>query len=142
MPGLSNSANFLFQIFNANGQAPLQFLKFLCSTISLLPVICTNSNAGWLVEVMFVPSSTLTAAFQRSRHFWARFFPRPFLRDQITSKLTAPTSRMHTSTATPAPSPLVSLALNNHRLVGRRVLELGSPLADTLDLSQNRHISS
>ena len=28
---------------------------------------------------MFVPSSTLTAAFQRSRHFRARFFPRPFL---------------------------------------------------------------
>ena len=32
-----------------------------------------------LAEVMFVPSSTLTAAFQRSRHFRARFFPRPFL---------------------------------------------------------------
>jgi len=29
--------------------------------------------------VMFIPSSTLTAAFQRSRHFRARFFPRPFL---------------------------------------------------------------
>ena len=27
---------------------------------------------------MFFPSSTLTAAFQHSRHFRARFFPRPF----------------------------------------------------------------
>jgi len=32
-----------------------------------------------LAEGMFVPSSTLTAVFQRSRHFRARFFPRPFL---------------------------------------------------------------
>ena len=28
---------------------------------------------------MFFPSSTLMEVFQRSTHFWARFFPRPFL---------------------------------------------------------------
>jgi len=32
-----------------------------------------------LAEVMFFPSSTPTAAFQHSRHFRARLFPRPFL---------------------------------------------------------------
>jgi len=31
----------------------------------------------WLAEVMFIPSSTLTAAFQHSRHFQARLSPDP-----------------------------------------------------------------
>ena len=48
MPGLSNSANFLFQIFNAIGQALLQFSKFLCSTVYSLPVISlTRTLVGW-----------------------------------------------------------------------------------------------
>ena len=34
-----NSANFLFQIFNAIGQVLLQFSKFLCSTVYSLPAI-------------------------------------------------------------------------------------------------------
>jgi len=38
-----------------------------------------KKKKGWLAEVMFVPSTTLTMAFQRSRHFRARFSPRPFL---------------------------------------------------------------
>jgi len=47
--GLSNSAtNFLFQIFNAIGQALLQFSKFLCSTVYSLPVIgVTWTLVGW-----------------------------------------------------------------------------------------------
>jgi len=69
--GLLNSANYLFQIFNAIGQALLQFSNFY-----VLPYICFLSLVylkRWLAEVMFVPSSTLTVAFPRSRHF--RVFP-------------------------------------------------------------------
>ena len=36
-------------------------------------------------------------------------------------------------------SPFVSLALHHHRLVGSSVLKLGSPLANTLDLPEDRH---
>ena len=38
MPQFLNSANFLFQIFSAIGQVLLQFSKFPCSTVYLLPV--------------------------------------------------------------------------------------------------------
>ena len=45
---LSNSANFLFQIFNAIGQVLLQFSKFLCSIVYSLPVISlTRTLVGW-----------------------------------------------------------------------------------------------
>ena len=50
--------------------------------LSVMGVACeTNLNAGWLKwhSFPFIPSLTLTAAFQRSRHFWAKLFPRPFL---------------------------------------------------------------
>ena len=36
-------------------------------------------------------------------------------------------------------SPFVSLALHHYRLVGSSVLKLGGPLANTLDLPEDRH---
>jgi len=47
MPRFRNSANFLFQIFNAIGQVLLWFSKFLCSTIYSLPVSLTQMLVGW-----------------------------------------------------------------------------------------------
>ena len=73
-----NSANFLFQIFNAIGQVLLRFSKFLFYRI-FTSCHWSNSNVAWLAEVMFFSSSTPTAAFQHSRHFRARLFPRLFL---------------------------------------------------------------
>jgi len=70
-----NSANILFQIFNAIGQVLLQFSKFLCSIVLYSRFLSLIELEHWLAEVMFLPSSTLMAVFQCSRHFRARIFP-------------------------------------------------------------------
>ena len=50
-----NSANFLFQIFNAIGQVLLRFSKFLCYTVYSLPVIgLTRMLHGWLKWCSFL----------------------------------------------------------------------------------------
>ena len=50
-----NSANFLFQIFNAIGQVLLWFSTFLCSTVYSLPVISlTQMLVGWSDVFFFV----------------------------------------------------------------------------------------
>jgi len=68
-----NSANSSFRTSMWLVRYYSTFQNFYVCFLSLLEREC------WLAEVMFFPSSTPTAAFQRSRHFWARFFPRPFL---------------------------------------------------------------
>ena len=77
IPWFLNSANFLFQIFNRDWSDAATIFK-----MSMFYSITTSCHYGqlerWLAEVIF-PSSIPTAAFQCSRHFWARFFPRPFL---------------------------------------------------------------
>jgi len=74
-PGLLNSANFLFQIFNAIGQAlysnfqhfyVLPYIRFPYRQIISL----TRTLVGWS-DVR----SLITAAFQRSRHFGQGFSP-------------------------------------------------------------------
>ena len=65
-----NPANFLFR---SSTQVLFQFSKFLCS------IYCFLSLVGWLADVAFFLSSTPTATFQHSKHFWERLYSRPFL---------------------------------------------------------------
>ena len=67
MPRFLNSANFLFR-------SSTRLIRYY-----VLPYICFPSLVEpkcWLAEVMFFPSSTPTEAFQHSRHFRVRFFPK------------------------------------------------------------------
>ena len=67
-------ANFLFR-------SSTQLVRYYSNlqNFYVLVFIHFPSLVGWLAGVAFFPSSTSTAAFQCSRHFQERLFPRPFL---------------------------------------------------------------
>ena len=69
-----NPANFLFR-------SSTQLVRYYSNSQNfyVLVLIHFPSLVGWLAGVAFFPSSTPTAAFQCSRHFQERLFPRPFL---------------------------------------------------------------
>ena len=55
----------------------LQFSNFL--VVPCIHFLLSVEFKRCLADVAFFPSSTLTPAFQHSRNFWAKLFPRPFL---------------------------------------------------------------
>ena len=63
-----------FQTFNEIGQIATEI-----STVQYNCFLSLVELEHWLNEVAFFPFSTLTAAFQCSRYFQARFYPRPSL---------------------------------------------------------------
>ena len=70
MQQILNSANFPFR---SSTQLVRHYsnLQNFCLTISILLLQLEH----WLADVVFSPSSTPTAAFQHSRHFWGKDFP-------------------------------------------------------------------